>query len=79
MELGDSHIVKVLPYGRKSLSISTNTKILNATTDFLLEPKDLTKAFFEVEIKGTMASYIFIFQVLFLPLGISLFFIFSLV
>ena len=39
LELAESHIVEVLLYGRKFLDISSNTNILNATTDFLLQTK----------------------------------------
>ena len=46
LQLGDSHIVEVLLRGRKSLSILTNTKILNATSDFLLEMKRPDKILF---------------------------------
>ena len=37
LELTDSRIIEVLLYGRKVLDISSNTNILNATVDFLLE------------------------------------------
>ena len=37
LELVDSRIVEVILYGRKFLDISSNTNILNATIDFLLE------------------------------------------
>ena len=37
LELGRSHIVQVLLYGRGLLDISRNTNILNATIDFFLE------------------------------------------
>ena len=63
LELSDSHIVEVLLHGRKSLDASSIINILNATKDFLLKPKGLMKDFFKVKINGTMASYIFIFQV----------------
>lgn len=39
LELGDSKIVEVILHGRKSLDISTNTNILNATIFFFLETK----------------------------------------
>ena len=39
LELDDSHIVEVLFHGRKFLDISSNTKVLNATIDLLLETK----------------------------------------
>ena len=39
LELGDSKIVEVILHGRKSLDISTNTNILNATIFFYLETK----------------------------------------
>ena len=39
LELADSHIVEVHLYGRKFLDISSNTNILNAPIDFLLETK----------------------------------------
>ena len=38
VKLGDSHIVEVL-HGRKFWDISSNTSILNATIEFLLETK----------------------------------------
>ena len=43
LELTDSHIAEVLFYGRKLLDISSNTSILNATIDFFLKLKGLTK------------------------------------
>ena len=46
LELTDSHIVEVLLYGRKFLDISSNTNILNATIDFLLETKRFGKILF---------------------------------
>ena len=49
LELVDFNIVEVLLYGRKFLDISSNTNILNATIDFLLE-KGLTKDCFKVKI-----------------------------
>ena len=45
LELADSRFVEVLLYGRKFLYVSCNTNILNATIDFLLETKSLTKDF----------------------------------
>ena len=38
VKLGDPHIVEVL-HGRKFRDISSNTSILNATIEFLLETK----------------------------------------
>ena len=38
LELSDSLIVEVFLHGRKFLDISSNTNILNAAIDFLLEP-----------------------------------------
>ena len=46
LELTDSHIVEVLLYGRKFLDISSNTNILNTTTDFLLETKRFDERLF---------------------------------
>ena len=46
LEPGDSHIVKVLLHGRKFLDISSNTSILNATIDFLLETKRFDERLF---------------------------------
>ena len=47
LELGDSHFVEVLLYGRKFLDISSNTtNILNATIDFLLETKRFDERLF---------------------------------
>ena len=46
LELTDSHIVEVLLYGRKLLDISSNTNILNATIDFLLETKRFEERLF---------------------------------
>ena len=46
LELTDSHIVEVLLYGRKLLDISSNTNILNATIDFLLETKRFDERLF---------------------------------
>ena len=43
LELTDSHIVEVFLYGRKFWDISSNTSILNATTDVLLETKRFDK------------------------------------
>ena len=45
-EITDSHIVEVLPYGRKFLDISSNINILNATVDFLLEIKRFDERLF---------------------------------
>ena len=46
LELAESHIVEVLLYGRKFLDISSNTNILNATTDFLFETKRFDERLF---------------------------------
>ena len=46
LELTDSHIVEVLLYGRKFLDISSNTNILNATIDVLLETKRFDERLF---------------------------------
>ena len=46
LELADSHIVEILLYGRKFLHISSNTNILNATIDFLLETKRFDERLF---------------------------------
>ena len=46
LELGDSHIVENLLYGGKFLDISSNTNILNATIDFLLETKRFDERLF---------------------------------
>ena len=61
-ELGHSHIVEVLLYGRKFLDISSNTNILNATIFFFLKTKDLTKDYFKVKTTGAMTSYIVSFN-----------------
>ena len=45
LELGDSHPVEVLFYEKKFLDISSNTNILNAITDFLLETKRFDESF----------------------------------
>ena len=46
LELTDSHIVEVLLYGRKFIDISSNTNILKATIDFLLETKRFDERLF---------------------------------
>ena len=46
LELSHSHIVEVLVYGRKFLDISSNSNILNATIDFLLETKKFDERLF---------------------------------
>ena len=47
LELDDSHIVELLPYGRKVLDISSNTNILNPTIDFLIKIKRFDKKLFQ--------------------------------
>ena len=46
LKLGDSDDVEVLRHGRKFLDISSNTNILNATIDFLLETKRFDERLF---------------------------------
>ena len=46
-ELTDSHIVEVLLYEKIFLDILSNTNILNATTDFLLETKRFDESLFQ--------------------------------
>ena len=47
LDLSDPHIVVVLLHGRKLLDISSNTNILHATIDFLLEAKSFDEKFFK--------------------------------
>ena len=47
LELTDSHIVEVLLYEKFFLDILSNTNILNATTDFLLETKRFDESLFQ--------------------------------
>ena len=46
-ELTDSHIVEVLLYEKIFLDILSNTNILNATIDFLLESKRFDESLFQ--------------------------------
>ena len=46
LELGDSHIVEVLLFGRNFLDISSNTNIMNAAIDVLLETKTFDERLF---------------------------------
>ena len=46
-ELTDSHIVEVLLYEKIFLDILSNTNILNATIDFLLETKRFDESLFQ--------------------------------
>lgn len=55
--------IEVLFHGRKFSDISSNTKILNATTDFLLETTSSAKDLFEVNINGAVTSYICVFTI----------------
>ena len=63
LELVGSQIVKDPLHGRTFLDVSNNTSLLKATVDFPLETKRFGESLSEVKINGTMASYIFIFQV----------------
>ena len=47
LELTDSHIVEVLLYEKNFLDILSNTNILNATIDFLLETKRFDESLFQ--------------------------------
>ena len=48
-ELTDSHIVEVLLYEKIFLDILSNTNILNATIDFLLESKRFDESLFQIK------------------------------
>ena len=47
LDLSDPHIVEVILHGRKLLDISSNTNILHATIDFLLEAKSFDEKIFK--------------------------------
>ena len=47
LDLSDPHIVVVLLHGKKLLDISSNTNILHATIDFLLEAKRFDENIFK--------------------------------